>query len=231
MVDKSRLRGKLAASDSDATTGAAGRQFGRVIDGLRLAHGQILVMRLSEGTDFIEKSLTEVDLFGLAWHVWQLCVPLKPELRAYREVKGGSKDDAETITGYDIVVSWPDEATRKELLGKRSDPHIGQICAAFEVGLQAVERRVQQTLSEAQGKCDQCAAQGWASVMELIPLQDFGYPANHPHQHGDPQLQPSMLGPAAAAVWAKLTADGDEPELQPRGSGMKTYYDIVLSWE
>ncbi len=229
MLDRSKLQRQSAASTQQHLQELGQEQFLRVIDGLRLAHQQIHVLRLSEGTGYSRVGTTQVSLLGVADEVWRLCQPLSPELRAFNDWVG-SRESGHTDRGYDMLVSFPNAAVREALLGQIDPPKlIIDICCALTAGLTRAEQRATTVLAEVAGKCDAQSREHRtsASVMMLKPREDFSYPADHP-AHGGPKLKPEWLGPAAKQVFKELACD--EPTLVPRGSGLESYYDIVLSW-
>lgn len=233
MLDRSKLLKAAKEDPGIQQRSAADNRFVEVIDGLRLAYQQVRCLRMVSGDgSFTAKGRTQVTLHGAALLLWGLCKPLAPQLWAFREWVG-SQDSGRHETGYYMLVNWPDEAKRQELLEKQAgNAQIREICAAFTAGLAVAERRVETTLKAVQGVCEKRAAEDWtwASVMELAPGKDFAYPSDYP-EHGGPGLQPEWLGPAAAKVFAALAED--KPRLRHRNEhagDTKSYYDIVLDF-
>ncbi|MBY0359735.1 MAG: hypothetical protein K2W82_17165 [Candidatus Obscuribacterales bacterium] len=234
-LDRSKLTKPAQADTGAQQRSAADSCFVEVIDGLRLAHQQTRCLRMVSGDgSFTPEGRTQVTLHGAALLLWKLCQPLAPQLWAFREWVG-SQDSGCQETGYYMLVNWPDEAKRQELLQKQAgDAHIRKICDAFTAGLAAVDKRAEATLAAVQEVCETRAREewSWASVMVLAPGKDFAYPSDYP-EHGGSGLKPEWLGPAAAKVFAALAAD-DKPRLRARNQhagDTKSYYDIVLDFD
>lgn len=229
MIDRSKLEQKTQASQADQTAVAAKKHFARALDGLASGSKRTELLKLTEGDgNYTTIGGNRVQLNGISAAVWKLLEPLAPALYAYSEWVGG-REDGHNESGFILAFDWPSDEKQTELEAKRADAHIAEICDVIASAKTAIEARVKQVLAEAQSKCETAAgaSKNWASVMMLKPRLDFAYPAGHP-KYGDPKLQTEWLGAAAAKVFAAL-AD-DKPQLVARGTGIETYYDIVVRW-